>query len=450
MMQVIILWQIAFDLCIFAKKITIMSFFLIRTTLPTVLIILFLFLILEPTHKTKITTWQPKKVAKKDSIIFLTITNTGDLMCHGSQFQLAKQADGSYDFLPVYSIVREYLEASDFTMGNLETVLAGKTKNFSGYPQFNSPNEYADALKKVGFDALITTNNHSYDYLDAGILRTLEQLKDRNISAIGTFYSAADRDSIRIFDIKGVKVALLAYTEFSNNPVAASKRFSINFIDSTLLAKDIKKARVKGAEIVIINFHWGIEYKHFPSDYQKNITRYAAKLGADIIFGGHPHVLQPVEFLPSRDSVGLDSCFVIYSMGNFISAQSKRYTDAGLMLTLNLTKNLTTNKIHIQNVDYVPTWVFKGITNGKSQYLIFPAFAVEKDLAPEEIKFLTAVHLQKMKQAGEDSKEILTHFVKKLRNVAWKKRIQADSISYVPLKINILADSVFAKKVIKK
>lgn len=423
-----------------------MALFLMRTTLPTILIILFFYLIFEPTHKTKTIVRQDKKEAKKDSTVSLTITNTGDLMCHSTQFQLAKQADGSYDFLPVYALVREYLEASDFTIGNLETVLAGKTKNFSGYPQFNSPNEYADALKKVGFDALVTTNNHSYDYLDAGILRTLEQLKNKNIPAIGTFYSAADRDSIRIFDIKGVKIALLAYTEFSNNPVAVSKRFSINFIDTALLAKDIKKARVKRAEVVIINFHWGIEYKHFPSDYQKNITQYAAKQGADIIFGGHPHVLQPIEFLPSKDSVGLDSCFVIYSMGNFISAQSKRYTDAGLMLTLNLTKNFTTNKIHIQNVDYVPTWVFKGLINSKSQYLIFPAFAAEKDLAPEEIKFLTPVHLQKMKQAGEDSKEILTHFVKNLRNVAWEKQMQTDSIPHLPLKINILADSIFRKK----
>lgn len=427
-----------------------MSFLLMRTTLPTVLIILFFYLIFEPTHKTKITARQPIKEVQKDSIVSLSITNTGDLMCHSTQFQLAKQADGSYDFLPVYALVKEYLAASDFTIGNLETVLAGKTKNFSGYPQFNSPNEYADALKKIGFDALITTNNHSYDYLDGGILRTLEQLKAKNIPAIGTFYSSADRDSIRIFDVKGAKIALLAYTEFSNNPVAASKRFSINFIDSALLAKDIKKARAKGAEVVVINFHWGIEYKRFPSDYQKNITQYAAKLGADIILGGHPHVLQPIEFLPSRDSVGLDSCFVIYSMGNFISAQSKRYTDAGLMLTLNLTKNFTTNKIHIQNVDYVPTWVFKGLINSKSQYLIFPAFAAEKDLTLEEIKFLTPIHLQKMKQAGEDSKEILTHFVKNLRNVAWKKRITVDSLSYPPLEINILADSIFRKKVIKK
>lgn len=429
-----------------------------QTTLPTAIVILFFYLIFEPTHKVKIQDRKTaKEIVKKDSTVSLSITTTGDLMCHSSQFQLAKQADGSYDFLPVYSLVREYLAASDFTIGNLETVLGGATKNFSGYPQFNSPNEYADALKKVGFDALITTNNHSYDYQDAGIKRTLDELKNRNIPAIGTFYSASDRDSVRIFEVKGVKVALLAYTAFSNNPVAAAKRFSINFIDSALLAKDIKKARKIGAELVLVNFHWGIEYKRFPSDYQQNITKYAASLGADIIFGGHPHVLQPIEFLPSKDGVGLDSCFVVYSLGNFISAQNKRYTDAGVMLTLRLAKNLTTNKIHIQHTDYVPTWVFKGILAGKSQYLIFPAFAAEakeyplamKELAPEEIKFLSETHLQKMKQAGEDTKEILTHYAKNLRNVAWKQAVKIDSIKNFPLKINVLADTVFKKKGIK-
>jgi len=429
-----------------------------QTTLPTVLIILFLYLIFEPVQSVKMYDKNAKaEVIKKDSIVSLSITTTGDLMCHSSQFQLAKQTDGSYDFLPVYSLVKEYLAASDFTIGNLETVLGGTSKNFSGYPQFNSPNEYADALKKVGFDALITTNNHSYDYLDTGIKRTLDELNNRNIPAVGTFYSPSDRDSIRIFRVKGVKIALLAYTAFSNNPVAVAKRFSINFIDSALLAKDIKKARTIGAELVLVNFHWGIEYKRFPSDYQKNVTQYAASLGADIIFGGHPHVLQPVEFLPSKDGVGLDSCFVIYSLGNFISAQNKRYTDAGLMLTLQLAKNLTTNKIYIQHTDYVPTWVFKGIVNGKSQYLIFPAFAAEakeypltmKHLVPEEIKFLSETNLQKMKQAGEDTKEILTYYAKNLRNVAWKQAVKIDSIKTSPLKINVLSDSVFRKKLIK-
>ncbi len=435
-----------------------MSFFLMRTILPTVLMVLFFYLIFEPTHKTKTIIQKAEKQRITDSLVSISITTIGDLMCHSTQFQLARQADGSYDFLPTYALVSEYLSAADLTVGNLETVLAGSTKNFAGYPQFNSPNEYTDALKKIGFDALFTTNNHSYDYLDAGIPRTLNELKNRNIPAIGTFYSPTDRDSIRIMEVKGIKIALLAYTEFSNNPVPESKKFSMNHIDSALMKKDITKARAKGAELVLLNLHWGIEYKHFPSDYQKNIAQYAASIGADIIFGGHPHVLQPAQFLPSNDGKGLDSCFVIYSLGNFISAQSKRYTDAGLMLTLNLIKNLNTNKIEIKTIDYVPTWVFKGLINGKSQYLIFPAFAAEakqypltmKDLAPDELRFLTETHLQKMKQAGQDSEEILTHYIKNMRNVAWKQTVKIDSIKSLPLKINILPDSVFMKKPIKK
>jgi poly-gamma-glutamate synthesis protein (capsule biosynthesis protein) len=429
-----------------------------RTTLPTVLIVLFFYLIFEPTHKRKVIIQNPEEQRIKDSLVSISITTAGDLMCHSTQFQLARQSDGTYDFLPTYMLVKEYLSKADLTVGNLETVLAGNTKNFAGYPQFNSPNEYADALKKVGFDVLFTTNNHTYDYLDAGILRTLNVLKDIKIPAIGTFFSPTDRDSIRIFEVKGIKIALLAYTEFSNNPVPAHKKFAVNHIDSILIKKDIERARTKGAELVLLNLHWGIEYQHFPNDYQKNIAKYAASLGADIIFGGHPHVLQPAQFLSSEDGQGLDSCFVIYSLGNFVSAQSKRYTDAGLMLTLNLTKNLNTNKIQITTIDYVPTWVFKGLINGKSQYLIFPAFAAQakqypltmKYLAPKELEFLTQTQLQKMEQAGQDSEEILRHYIKNMRNVAWKQPATQDTIKSLPLKINVLPDSIFRKRLTKK
>ncbi len=425
-----------------------------RTILPTVFLILFFYLIFEPIP--------PKKEAQKekevaiDSLIYLSITTVGDLMCHSSQYQYAKNEDGTYDFLPVYDLVRDYLSEADFTIANMETVLAGNTKRFSGYPQFNTPNEYADALKAVGFDAFFTANNHSYDQGENGVLRTLDELKARNLPAIGTFYSPKDRDSIRVFDIKGFKIGILAYTQFSNITVPESNKFLVNHIDSALIAKDIKQARAKGAELILVNLHWGAEYQRFPNEYQKQIGSYVASLGADIIFGEHPHVLQPITFLKSENKqIGLDSCLLAYSLGNFISAQYKRYTDAGVMLTVRLAKNLKNNKIKITSVEYVPTWVFKGILNGKMQYKIFPAFLSEakaypltmRDLIPQEFHQLSAEHIQKMKQAGEDSKEILTYYQKNLKNIIWKKPFAQDSIISLPLNINVLPDTVFRKKI---
>lgn len=424
-----------------------------RTTLPIVSLILFFYLIFEPASHRKIL--KEKKEEAQDSLIYLSITTVGDLMCHSSQYQYAKNEDGSYDFLPVYDLVKDYLSEADFTVANLETVLASTTKSFSGYPQFNTPNEYADALKSVGFDALFTTNNHSYDQGENGVLRTLDELKKRNIPAIGTFNSPEDRDSVRVFDIKGFKIGVLAYTQFSNITVPESKKFLVNHIDSALIAKDIRQARAKGAELVLVNLHWGAEYQRFPNEYQRTIGSYIASLGADIIFGEHPHVLQPVTFLKTGAGTSLDSCLLAYSLGNFISAQYKRYTDAGVMLTVRLAKNLKDNKIKITSVEYVPTWVFKGILHGKMQYKIFPAFLAEaknyplamRNLIPQEFNQLSDEHLQKMKQAGEDSKEILTHYQKNLKNIIWKKPFAQDSIVSLPLNISALPDSVFKKKI---
>ncbi|GAB4188737.1 MAG: hypothetical protein OHK0057_06520 [Thermoflexibacter sp.] len=423
-----------------------------RTTLPIVSLILFFYLIFEPTPHRKILR---EKEEAKDSLTYLSITTVGDLMCHSSQYQYAKNEDGTYDFLPVFALVKDYLGEADFTIANLETVLAGNTKSFSGYPQFNTPDEYADALKNVGFDALFTTNNHSYDQGENGVLRTLDELKKRNIPAIGTFYSSEDRDSVRVFDIKGFKVGVLAYTQFSNITVPESKKFLVNHIDSALIAKDIRQARAKGAELVLINLHWGAEYQRFPNEYQKKIASYIASLGADIIFGEHPHVLQPITFLKTGAEASLDSCLLAYSLGNFISAQYKRYTDAGVMLTVRLAKNFKDNKIEITSIEYVPTWVFKGRMNGKMQFKIFPAFLAEaknypltmRNLIPQEFNQLSNEHLQKMKQAGEDSKEILTYYQKNLKNIIWKKPFAQDSIVSLPLNISVLPDTVFRKKI---
>jgi poly-gamma-glutamate capsule biosynthesis protein CapA/YwtB (metallophosphatase superfamily) len=370
--------------------------------------------------------------AAQDSVLRVRITCVGDLMCHGPVFQYAKQADGSYDFAPMYEPVREYLASADFALGNLETVLAGSTTDYSGYPQFNSPNAYADALKQVGFDALFTTNNHSYDKFETGTIRTLDELKKRRIPAVGTHYDQRDRDSIRLFNVRGIRVALLAYTEFSNIPVPAAKAYLVNMIDSALMARDIAQARRRGAELVIVNLHWGNEYQRFPNDYQKRVASQTFGLGADVVFAEHPHVLQPVQLhkLPAQVNgarPGLDTGLVAYSMGNFISNQQKRYTDAGVMISVIIEKNLRTGKKRLAGVEYVPTWVYKGPAGGKNQFIIFPAFVGYSDqfptfmqyLVPPEARYLGPAQLAKAKQAYEDSKYILTQYYPPARSVAW-------------------------------
>jgi poly-gamma-glutamate capsule biosynthesis protein CapA/YwtB (metallophosphatase superfamily) len=376
---------------------------------------------------------RPTTAPAADSLLRLRLTCVGDLMCHGPVFQYAKQADGSYDFAPMYAPVRDYLASADFTLGNLETVLAGTSTDYSGYPQFNSPNSYADALVATGFDAVFTTNNHSYDRREAGVIRTLDELGKRRLPAIGTYYTPRDRDSVRVFDVKGLKIGLLAYTEFSNLTVPAGKQYLVNPIDSGLVSRDIAQARRRGAELVVVNFHWGNEYQRFPNDYQKRVTARTFAAGADVIFAEHPHVLQPVEMhkLPATAQgfkVGLDSGLIAYSLGNFISNQQKRYTDAGVMLSLQIEKNQRTGKLRIAHVQYVPTWVFKGKAAGRDRFIILPSFAAKAEqfpsfmqhLVPPELIYLDKTHLARMQQAYDDSRFILNHQYPAARSTAWQ------------------------------
>ncbi len=356
----------------------------------------------------------------QDSTITFSITAVGDLMCHSSQYQFAKKADGTYNFTPVYGGVKNYLSKADITIGNLETVLAADTKDFSGYPAFNTPSDYADALKEVGFDLLFTSNNHSYDRNEKGVLRTLSELEKRKLIAVGTHRDTIDRDSIRIVPVKGVKIAFLGYTQFSNIPVSESKKYLVNHIDTALIRKNIAKARQKGAELVVVNLHWGNEYKQ-PSEYQKMIATFVQNAGADIIFGEHPHVLQPVEYFKKKKTIAgisnLDSGVIAYSLGNFFSSQQWRYSDAGVMLTVVITKNLCNNTFKIKELAYVPTWVFKGVMDKSKGFFIFPAetallkdsLHLQKLLAPE-IQFLQKTHWDKMKQAADDTHKVLNNY----------------------------------------
>lgn len=348
---------------------------------------------------------------KNDSTITVRISVVGDLMCHSPQYNYARVGTDSFDFNPVYREVKKYFIESDFVFGNLETVTAGKNKGYSGYPFFNTPDEYITALYNAGFHLLTTSNNHSLDRGEAGVLRTIEQLKQNDLLYNGTFTSKEDRDLIRVIDIKGIKFAFLAYTYGTNGiPVTKGKSYLINLMDFDLIKSDIEKARKLEAEIVLVHYHFGEEYKREPTAYQKEVIQKTISFGADIIIGGHPHVLQPAQFYKTKDG-RLDTGFVAYSLGNFFSNQRWRYSDAGLILNIEITKNLKSTGIYISDVSFIPTWVYKGETDKGSEYIIVPLL---KDYKSSIDKYLTQSDLKNMKQAFADTNEILKKYTNKI------------------------------------
>ncbi len=200
---------------------------------------------------------------------------------------------------------------------------------------------------------------------------------------------------------------ILAYSENTNGlPIPRGKDFIINLINEEKIKEDIIKVRDKNVDVVLVHLHYGPEYNQEPSDYQKEIVQKIIEAGADIIIGGHPHVIEPFDFFKTKNTK-LDTGFVAYSMGNFISNQRWRYSDTGVILNIQISKNKFTDSVYIIDVSYLPTWVVKGSTEKGREYIILPSQIGEEDSVHT---FLTGEDIKLMNEAFEDTKEIISKY----------------------------------------
>ena len=328
----------------------------------------------------KDSTIQKTPVPKESDTLWLSCV--GDLMCHGGQLDDARTNNG-YDFTHMFTAITPYTSFADLTLGNFETVTAGSEKKFTGYPTFNTPVEYAVAIKGAGFDVLTTANNHCLDRGFFGIEKTIEELNNLKIYQTGTFANESESDNILIVNVKGLKLAILAYTYGTNGISAPSgKSWSVNYISSSKMKSDVEAAKKLGADKIIACVHWGEEYQRTPNAKQKSTAAELFGYGVDIIFGSHPHVIQPMETKTIVDENGKSKkVFIIWSMGNFLSNQRKRYTDSGVIINLCLVKNLKSGETTISNIDFVPTYV-----SDKNGFSILPVYESIKAIEDKDTK----------------------------------------------------------------
>lgn len=277
-----------------------------------------------------------------------TIVFAGDAMQHIAQIEAARTTDGTYDYSGYFDAIKQYVGDADYAVVNLETPLGGKP--YSGYPCFCSPDEYADELKNAGFDMFLTANNHTLDRHHKGLIRTIETLDRKNIDHIGTYTNKLERDSVIPFikNIKGFKIGFLNYT-YGTNGIPVTGNVIVDFIDKDKIKSDIEKTRKAGAEIITAAIHWGVEYQLLPEKSQKELADFLTELGVDLIIGGHPHVIQPMEM---RRSEKYDkNIFLVYSLGNFISNMKTRDTRGGAMARVTLTRDSAGRAI-VKNAGY--------------------------------------------------------------------------------------------------
>ncbi|MEW9701136.1 CapA family protein [Paenibacillus sp. SI8] len=290
------------------------------------------------------------------------IAAVGDLMVKRYIISDAKRADGTYSFDPLLAKVAPILKKADLTIGNLETTFAGtrgKKSRKSRGPLFKCPDELAPALKRAGFDVLITANNHCMDFGTTGLLRTLRILNQKGIEHTGTSESLNKSKEYLIKSIKGIKIGILSYTSGLNGiPIPSNKSWMVNLIQTKKMIEDIHNLK-KHVDLLIVYMHFGNEYSHTPNLKQKQLVKLLFKHGAHVILGSHPHVLQPL-IVKGKQRL------VMYSLGNFISTKLRRniHTQSSIILNIKVKKNAE-GKIIITETKYIPTLVHRKLERGR-------------------------------------------------------------------------------------
>ncbi len=293
----------------------------------------------------------------------------GDLMCLKGQ-QFAAGVKSSYDFWPSYKYVAKVFEKADFVCGNLETLLSESnpiTKNQvnakNGQPQCNGPRIYLDAIREAGFDMLVTANNHTCDWGAVGITETKKHLEEYGFANTGTHYydipADGTEDRFVIFDVNGINIAILSYTHIINQRGylnADQMEKMVHTFDRDKAKEDIKAAKDKGADFVVVYCHWGIENTETLNSAQLNDSKFLAESGADLIIGSHPHCLQKCEYLDTKDG---RKVLCMYSMGNFCSSMVRDINNDTIILKVTIEKRAeqTGSTTSMTDASYIPCHV---------------------------------------------------------------------------------------------
>lgn len=269
--------------------------------------------------------------AREVDIVF-----AGDAMMHTGQIEAARRDGGVYDYSDCFSAIAPYISDADYAVVNLETPVA--RSSYSGYPQFNAPASYPQALSDAGFDLFLTANNHTLDRRDRGLVQTVAVLDSLGLQHIGTYVDSADRAARLPFiaDIRGFKVGFVNYT-YGTNGFSTTTDAIVDYISADRIREDIARTRHAGAEIIVAAMHWGEEYTLAPVAYEKRWASFLENEGVDIIMGGHPHVVQPME-LRNNAKTG-KPMFLSYSHGNFIANMMTRDTRGGLLTRVTLARD---------------------------------------------------------------------------------------------------------------
>lgn len=296
---------------------------------------------------------------QKDDIREVTFTAVGDNLIHGAIYYYNNNGDGTYNFKDIYENTNKYTQTADIAYINQETICGGTELGLSTYPSFNGPYDVLDAVNDAGFDWIAASSNHSLDAGIQGILNQLNYLKKNypDIKVTGSHRTKEESLQTQVIERNGVKIGILGYTYGLNGyQIPEGKEYMIDLIDKQKIQSDVEKLK-KVSDVQAVSMHWGTEYSFEPNEEQKDLAQFLCDLGVDVIIGEHPHVIQPMDYVTGKDG---NKTLVIYSLGNFLSAQDDHENMLGGMARFTLSYNAATKDVSFRDVEFLPTVTYIG------------------------------------------------------------------------------------------
>lgn len=255
---------------------------------------------------------EPETIAEEDVFDTITISAAGDVtlgrdesygyeLSFDHEFEVQNQDYGYF-----FRNVKDIFEQDDITIVNLETTLTNATEKADKTFRFKADPSYVEILKQGDIEAVNIANNHTHDYLEQGYLDTVATLENAGVGYFGYEHKY-------ITDVRDIKVGFLGFTAWNESQE-----------QKDMIKQSIEDLRNEGADLVIITYHWGIELDNIPNSVQRNMAHFSIDSGADLVLGGHPHVLQGIEEYKGKQ--------IVYSLGNFSFGGNRNPKDHDTMI----------------------------------------------------------------------------------------------------------------------
>lgn len=335
----------------------------------------------EPTN-SPVPDWQEPETATDAPDTGLrraTIRTCGDVIMHEPLLDTALSYGGGseYSFDAYFSTIKEVMADADWTVINIEATLHKNKYGYSGYPQFSTPPSILDTLIDCGVDMLTMCNNHMLDGFWDGLRESIGLVDAAGLKHVGAYTTPEEYNTPEIMEICGIKVGFLNYNETTNTmdqkSDSAATEYGFRYIKNADFTQQVQVLRNAGADVVVGYMHWGDEYERTPEASTKKYAQQLVAAGVDIVIGGHPHVVQPCEYVTATAADGTTrTALVVYSIGNFISDQRLQYRDSGFIFDFTIEEQAD-GTFKITNPTYIPTYVWRwGDEDTGYDYRILP------------------------------------------------------------------------------